>query len=198
MPRRGLERITVTEAARRLRLGGAVVIPTDTAYALAVDARNAAAVQQVKALKRRAANKPIALLAADLAHVRKFFFLAPVEQRLAKRYWPGPLTILLRPRAHRLAHRSLTPTGRIGVRVPRSAVARRLCRLVGAPLTATSANRSGARACYTVVDVRRLLGTTVPIVPARRLHRRPVSTVVAVTRGQLVVIRPGPITPHLA
>lgn len=196
MPRRDLERITVTAAARRLRRGGAVVIPTDTAYALAADARNAAAVEHVKALKRRAANKPIALLAADLKQVRGFFSLSPLEQRLAKRYWPGPLTVLARPRP-RLAHHALSRSGRIGVRVPRSAVAQRLCRLVGAPLTATSANRSGSRACYTVVAVRRSLGTAVPIIPARRLRRRPVSTVVAVKGGQLTVIRPGPITPRL-
>lgn len=185
-------------AAALLKSGQVVIVPTDTAYGLAADARNARAIATVKRLKGRATNKPIALIAADVTQVRRFFHLSPPAARLARQHWPGPLTLVLRPRSDRLAVRALSLTGRVGVRVPARAAARRLCTLVRAPLTATSANRSGFSQCYTVGTARRSLRLKLPALDAGPLPRRAPSTLVRVDGNRLTILRRGPITPTFA
>ncbi len=191
-----MTRLTLREAVGLLRAGQPVVIPTDTAYALAVDARQARAVQMVKRLKGRADTKPIALMAASLRQVSAFFVLTSREHELALRHWPGPLTLLLKPRAGKLAHRSLTLTRRIGVRVPRRALTRQLARRLGAPLTATSANRAHRPPCYTVRAVLRSLQRPVPALNIGPLPRRQVSTIAVVAGKTIMILRPGPIHPN--
>lgn len=185
----------VRRIADSIASGSIAIIPTDTAYGLAADARNARAIAAVKRLKRRAGTKPIAVIAADLAQVRGFFRLPKRALALARRHWPGPLTILLKPRARRLATRALSSNGWVGVRVPAREVARQICARVGAPLTATSANRTGAPECYTVITAMRSLRRSLPALDVGPLrHRRP-STVVRVTETSLAVLRPGPVRP---
>lgn len=188
----------VRRIASVIRQGGVAIVPTDTAYALAADARNAEAIAVIKRLKERAARKPIALIAADIAQVRRFFVLRGANARLARRYWPGPLTLLLRPLLRRLAVRALSPTSLIGVRVPARAATRRLCAIVGAPLTATSANRSGAGECYTARAARQSLRRSFHTLDAGRLRRRKPSTVVRVNGTHLTILRAGSVAPSLS
>jgi len=115
--------------------------PTESFYALGVNATDVEAVQELFRLKHREAGKPIALIAADIKQVKKYFFMSKVEEQLAEKYWPGALTILLTPKKS-IAARALGAK-KIGVRVPAHAGARRLAKKLGAPITATSANISG-------------------------------------------------------
>ena len=142
----------VARAAAAIRAGGVVALPTDTLYGLAVDPFNADAVQRLFALKGRTAGQALPLIAGNIAQVtRQLGPLAPRAQRLADRFWPGPLTLLVSvpqrttsPGAPAsLADAVSAGTGRVGVRVPAHAVARALCEAVGSVLTATSANLSG-------------------------------------------------------
>lgn len=190
-----MKRVTVREAARVLQSGGIAVIPTDTAYALAADARNLHAIQAVHRAKRRTSKKPIALISSSLRQVEHYFSLTAAERRLARRFWPGPLTLILRPRLRRLATRALASGTGVGVRVPKHRTARRLAAAIGAPITATSANRAGAPACYTGLAALRSLGMALPVVGGQRLPRRPVSTIIRVRRNRIVIVRPGPIHP---
>lgn len=187
----------VRRFADLLAAGGVAIIPTDTAYGLAADARNPRAIGSVKKLKGRIGSKPIAVIAADVAQVRRFFRLPKRAAALARRHWPGPLTILLKPRARKLATRALSPNGWVGVRVPARAAARQLCAKVGAPLTATSANRSGARECYTVSAALRSLRGALPALDVGPLRHRAPSTVVRVTGASLDIIRSGPVRPRI-
>ncbi|MDR1989259.1 MAG: Sua5/YciO/YrdC/YwlC family protein, partial [Acidobacteriaceae bacterium] len=129
----------IARGAAIVLAGGAVAIPTDTLYGLAVDPFNAAAVAALFAIKDRAAEKAIPLIAADHAQVQQWCgTLPPAGHRLAAQFWPGPLTLVLD------APVSIDPgiTGggtTVGIRVPAHVVARALCRAVGKPLTATSA-----------------------------------------------------------
>lgn len=187
MSDRGLEGI-----ADQLRAGGIAIVPTDTAYALAADATNVRAIRVVRRLKGRG-QKPIALLAADRAQVARFFNLSTAERRLARQFWPGPLTLVLTPRRAKLPVKALSPSGRVGVRVPTLAVARRLANLVSRPLTATSANRSGQGECYSVGAARRSLGVDVLAYDVGRLPKRKPSTVVELLGERVVVHRRGPV-----
>lgn len=186
--------------------------PTESFYALGADATNEKAIRELFRVKHREKNKPIALIAADLAQVKKFFVLSKAEERLAKKFWPGPLTILLTPkkiiaadalfgttptspsRFVRTGHPSSGRKGRyrIGVRVPNHAGARALAKQVGAPITATSANRSGQSPTKSFNKVKRefpgILG-----VPGRCGRLRKPSTVIEIVNRNVIILRPGAI-----
>ncbi|HKT79608.1 MAG TPA: L-threonylcarbamoyladenylate synthase [Vicinamibacterales bacterium] len=133
----------IEAAADAIRGGGLVIVPTDTLYGLAANPFDDQAVERVFAAKGRASNQALPLVASDLEQVEQHIgALALDARRLAVKFWPGPLTILL-PAPPSLAIAVSGGTGRVGVRVPNEPIARELCRVTGCPVTATSANRSG-------------------------------------------------------
>jgi L-threonylcarbamoyladenylate synthase len=131
------------QAVAVLRGGGVVAVPTDTLYGLAADPFNPDAVERVFALKGRAPDRPLPLVAADTVQVHQWIGrLSPLAARLAERFWPGPLTLVVAaPEA--LAPGVIGAPGTVGVRVPAHAVTRAICSAFGRPVTATSANASG-------------------------------------------------------
>jgi L-threonylcarbamoyladenylate synthase len=136
-------------AARLLASGGVAVIPTDTVYGIAAHPDHAAALERVIALKGRPTDKPVALLAADLAAVRAFgAALPPAAERLAAAFWPGALTLVLPCHGREE-----------GFRVPAHVWTRSLLAACGGVLRVTSANASGeapaASAGETLGDVGR-------------------------------------------
>lgn len=132
----------VERAAAALRAGGLLVYPTETLYALGGRALDATAAGRVREAKGRADDKALPLIAADLGQARTLVAAWPEEAaRLAARFWPGPLTLVLQ--ASPALPREVTAGGdTVGVRVPGRELPRALCRAAG-PLIATSANRSG-------------------------------------------------------
>ena len=118
-------------------------MPTDTLYGLAADPFSLAAVSRLFAVKGRAADRAVALVAADIAQViAQLGGLPPVARKLAMAYWPGPLTLLV-TRPPSLASELTGGSDQVGVRVPAHEVTRGLCRACRGLLTATSANISG-------------------------------------------------------
>ena len=184
----------VARAASVLRKGGLVAFPTDTLYALGADVSNPLAVRRVFAAKGRSLRSPIPLLVADLRMAIQLVGELPeAAVRLAERYWPGPLTLVLQaPRG--ICALLTAGTGRIGLRVPDAAVALALIRHFGSPVTGTSANRSGGNNPLDAHEVLRQLGDQVDLI----LDGGPVaegspSTVVDVTISPPVIVRQGPI-----
>jgi L-threonylcarbamoyladenylate synthase len=129
-------------AVAAIRAGLVVAYPTDTLYGLAADPRSAGAVDRVLALKGRDAAQTIALVAADIAQVDEIALLTPMARHVVKKWWPGPLTVLVRAKAG-LAPTTVGEGGLVGVRIPDHPVALALTRAFGHAVTATSANRSG-------------------------------------------------------
>src|SRR5262245_22719849 len=108
----------IDKAAEVIRAGGVVAFPTDTLYGLAADPFRAEAVQRVLLLKHRPADRALPLIAADIAQVTdRIGQLTPLGRRLAERFWPGPLTMLLSAPEPLRATIS-AGTGKVGVRVP--------------------------------------------------------------------------------
>jgi L-threonylcarbamoyladenylate synthase len=182
------------EVAAMIVAGAVVAIPTDTLYGLAVDPFNAAAVARVFAVKGRAGERALPLVAADRQQVTQCLgALPPLGVRLAERFWPGPLTLLLAAPVE-LAAEITGETGRVGVRVPGHAVTRVLCRLCNRPLTATSANLSGSPPCDRADDVEVSLGDRIDaIVDAGATAGGQASTIVDVTGPEPVLVRSGAI-----
>jgi L-threonylcarbamoyladenylate synthase len=157
------QRDALQEAAKWIRTGGLVALPTDTFYGLAADPFHAAAVARVFTVKGRMADRGLPLIAVDADQVvARLGPLPPAGRRLAERFWPGPLTLLV-PAPAALASGVTGGTGRVGVRVPAHRIARAICRGAGGPVTATSANRSGRPASADPGDVERTLGDDVDL-----------------------------------
>jgi L-threonylcarbamoyladenylate synthase len=182
------------EAVRAIRRGGLVAMPTDTLYGLGVDPFRADAVARVFDVKGRSAEKALPLLAADAAQVSEHIgTLPPLAARLASRFWPGPLTLLVAaPSA--LAAGVSGETGKVGIRVPAHRVARALCQACGVPLTATSANISGEAPSANPDEVARALGSRIDVlIDAGTAPGGPPSTIVDATGEEPVLVRAGAI-----
>lgn len=172
----------ITKAAKILKHEGVIVFPTDTAYAIGGIFNSPKVVKGVLKIKERTDEK-FTVVAADIRQVEKFFKLNKIARSLGKKYWPGPLSIAV--------------SKKYAVRVPDNGVARRLAKLAGAPLIASSANISGLAANYSIgallKNFRHKKNQPVLVINAGRLKKNPVSTIVAVKNNKIVVIRPGSI-----
>ncbi|HUT15579.1 MAG TPA: L-threonylcarbamoyladenylate synthase [Anaerolineae bacterium] len=183
---------SVRRAVEVLRRGEVVAFPTDTVYGLGAHHLIASAVEKLYVIKRRDRGKAIPLLIAgreDLAEVASQ--VPDVAWRLAERFWPGPVTIVL-PRAPGLLSVLTAGTGAVAVRMPDHGVASRLISMLGVPLAATSANLSGQTECVTVGEVLRVFGRRVELIlDGGRCPGGMASTVVDVAVDPPVVRRRG-------
>jgi L-threonylcarbamoyladenylate synthase len=187
--------MALEEAAALILAGEIVAVPTDTLYGLAADPFSAAAIARVFAAKGRTAERALALIAADLAQIEdQLGALPPDARRLAAAFWPGPLTLLM-PRPATMPEAVTGGLPQVGVRVPAHAVARGLCRASARPLTATSANISGAPAPANPDDVARTLSEVVALLlDAGPAPGGPPSTIVDVSAGEVRLVRPGAVS----
>ncbi|MFZ4429369.1 MAG: L-threonylcarbamoyladenylate synthase [Phycisphaerales bacterium] len=133
----------LAEAVERLQGGGLVAFPTETVYGLGADAFSDAAVEGVFRLKGRPGRNPLIVHVADVAMARTAVASWPLEaQRLAERYWPGPLTLVV-PKADIVPPRVTAGASTVAVRCPDHPLTLALLRAFGRPLVGPSANPSG-------------------------------------------------------
>ena len=179
-------------AVEVLRGGGVVAYPTDTVYGLAADPRRSDAVRQVFDLKGRRETSALTLIAADVEQASEVAMMDATAAALARRWWPGPLTIVA-PAHDGLAPETLAGGTTIGVRVPRSDVARAIARAFGFCITATSANRSGSPALADPRMILEALPHVAAIVDAGAAIGGAPSTIVEVADGQVRLVRDGAV-----
>lgn len=181
------------EVVELLAGGGVVALPTDTFYGLAADSRNAAGITRVLQLKGRSPEHPLLLLVPDCAAARQ---LAPAADErledLADIFWPGPLTLVL-PTTGDLSSALVGPTRGVAVRVPDATVPRQVARALGAPITGTSANLTGARPAIAAADIQLDTGLLSGVVDGGPAPGGAASTVVDLTGTLARVIRGGAI-----
>ncbi|MBI2551606.1 threonylcarbamoyl-AMP synthase [Candidatus Uhrbacteria bacterium] len=170
----------IRDAVSLLRLGGVIAFPTESSYGLGADATNTQAVRAVFELKRRPAEKSFPLIVSSLTMAQRFGIFSPRLLHLAKRFWPGPLTIILPARQPTLLASSLIGAdGTIALRVSSHPLARSLARQLKKPIVATSANLAGERPCFSVEEIRAQLGLGEgQILDGGRLEERVASTMV--------------------
>lgn len=130
------------EAADYLRRGHAIIFPTDTLYALGVDALNESAIKRFFALKRRPANKPVPLFIRDMKMARELAFIDKRQEDILNRLWPGPVTFVLNKR-DKVSTLLSAQSDKIGLRVPDNKFCQTLINIFGKPITSSSANISG-------------------------------------------------------
>ena len=177
-----------------LRKGDVVALPTDTFYGLAVDPVNLHAVEQIYQIKTRQRHKPLSLLISGLAQA---YTLArdtdPLLDKLADRFWPGPLTIIVRA-GTKLPLRSTANTGNVALRVPAAEIPRAIVTRLGRPVTATSANLRDAAECTDAISLEVQLGHLLPMIVDGGISGGDVpTTIVNLTERGWEILREGAI-----
>ena len=190
--------MNIHAAARRLRAGEVVAFPTETVYGLGADAMNARAVARIFDLKGRPADHPVIVHLEDAGDLDRWAVdIAAAARSLAGKFWPGPLTLILRKAPH-------VPAGvtggqdTVGLRVP-SGVAHELIRVfngLGARggIAAPSANRFGHVSPTTAQHVRDEFGPDLPILDGGACEVGLESTIVDLSRRDPALMRPGRIS----
>ncbi len=180
------------EAAGFIRRGELAAFPTETVYGLGADAFNAAAVQAIFSAKGRPSDNPLIVHVARREDIEALAEEVPeAARRLAVRFTPGPLTLIL-PRRSSVPDAVTAGLSTVGVRVPRHPVAHAFLKACGTPVAAPSANRSGRPSPTTWEAVREDLGGRIPcLLRGDRTEMGLESTVVDCTRAPLTVLRAG-------
>jgi L-threonylcarbamoyladenylate synthase len=185
----------IARAAAFLREGRLVAFPTETVYGLGADATNLRAVSAIFAAKERPASDPLIVHIADLNQLASVVAATPpLALRLAKRFWPGPLTLVL-PRAETIPLTVTAGGPTVGVRMPASVVAQKLVRSAGVPVAAPSANRfmrtSPTTAAHVLADLDGRIDCVLDGGPCAVGVE---STVLDLTTSPPRILRPGAVT----
>jgi len=186
----------VRYVADQIKAGHVLGMPTDTFYGLAADPFNLRAVDRVYDIKSRSRHKPLSLLIESVDQAEELARPLPEGfYKLARKFWPGPLTIIVQA-ASRLPLKVTANTGNVALRVPSATIPIAVIKSAGIPITATSANLSGAVECTTAEQVRDQLQERISIIVDGGTSPRDIaSTIVDLSadNGDWRVIREGAI-----
>ncbi|MBZ2186642.1 MAG: threonylcarbamoyl-AMP synthase [Bryobacter sp.] len=184
---------SIRRAADVIRRGGVVAIPSDSLYVLVADPFNLAAVGKVFAAKGREATRSLPLMVNDVLMVEELTTeLTKRFQVLARRFWPGPLTIIV-PASAKVPLKLTGNTGRLALRQSRSAVGNALLEMIGMPMIATSANVSGMPTCRAGIDVFGTMDGSVDLVLDGGMCMGLGATTIDITEPYWRVIKEGAI-----
>jgi L-threonylcarbamoyladenylate synthase len=181
----------IEKGVKILHKGGVVAFPTDTVYGLGADAFNSTAVEKIYEIKNRPKHQKLPLLIADVGSLTTLAKPIPeIARFLARRFWPGGLTLVL-PKADTLpAYLASGPS--IAVRVPDHPVCLALIQQLESPIIGTSANISGQPAALTAEEVGKQLGGKIDfIINGGKCPGGKESTVVDATRDLPIILRQG-------
>lgn len=200
-----MEIISVEEAKKSqwekvvavLKKGGLIIYPTDTCYGLGAEATNPVAIDRLMAFKGEREGKPVAVAASDLVMAKEYVFLSPAARALAKKYLPGPLTLVCQSK-HKTDPRLESDQKTLGIRVPNTPLVLAIIAALGKPITTTSANISGGASPYSRFSweketPRERQALVDLFLDAGELPFSPPSTVVDVSGEKIKVIRQGAI-----
>jgi len=181
------------EVSHVVRNGGVIVYPTDTVYGLGCDPFNVNAVERIYRIKIRS-NKPLPILASSLDDVEKIAILDRHALKIAKKFWPGPLTLIL-PQKRVLPDIITLGLSSVGVRIPGNTLTLQIIRASGGLLVGTSANITGEKPAFHGVEALKSMGGMVDLI----IDQGPIgcnmpSTVVDLTTSPPKLLREGPIS----
>ncbi len=183
---------SIEKAAETIKSGGLVIYPTETSYGIAADASNEKAVKEVFKVKKRLRSKPIPVIINSIENMKNYGFLDEKSEFIAKKFMPGPLTLIIDKK--KVIPDILNPK-EVAFRVSSHPIALKLSKVVGRPITATSANLSGRPPLYKIEDVKKQFEGKVDIIlDYGDLSEVKSSTIIDLRGGNIKIIRKGPIT----
>ena len=183
-------------ASKLIKEGRLVAFPTETVYGLGANGLDAKAVARIFEAKRRPSFDPLILHIASIDELETVFLkpISPLILRLAQKYWPGPLTIVA-PKTQKVPDIVTAGLNTVGVRMPSHPVAQKLIRQAGVPVAAPSANLFGRLSPTEAEHVKQQLTGVDYLLEGGKTNVGIESTIVAVTKNGIEILRPGAITP---
>jgi L-threonylcarbamoyladenylate synthase len=182
----------IISAAAIVSRGGVIAYPTETIYGLGVDATNDQAIRRIFEIKGRDFANPISLIIGNPKDIYPLVRKIPeTAQKLMDAFWPGPLTIVFEA-ADSVSPLLTAKTGKIGIRLSSHNMARKIAQKAGKPLTATSANLSGAPECTDADQVIRQIGDQIDAVVALgKTGGMLASTIIDAVSEPMIILRQG-------
>lgn len=185
-------------AVRVLKAGGVIAYPTETSYGLGCDPRNAKAVRRIFQIKGRGQSRAVLLVASSIDQVKRVAVLKGPALKLARKHWPGALTLVLPFKRGARLSRSVVKGREVAIRVSSSPLVKKLTRQFGFPIVSTSANRSGSKPAFSGIGVCRAFHYSKYkpdfVLNAGKLPKRKPSTVARVKKdGTVEILREGAI-----
>lgn len=182
----------IRDAAAFVSRGGIIAYPTETVYGLGVDATNDQAIRRIFEIKGRNFNNPISVVIGHLQDVYPLVRnVTDSARKLMDAFWPGPLTIIFEA-SDRISPLLTANTGKIGIRLSGNDIARGIAEKTGKPLTATSANLSGASECANADQVIRQIGDKIDAVVDVGITKiGMLSTIIDASCAPARILRPG-------
>ena len=183
------------EAARCIRDGGVILYPTDTIYGIGCDASNEKAVEKIFEIKKRSASNPVLMLASSVPMVESLVEeISPQAFRLMNKFWPGPLTLLFKPKK-KMPKLLIPENNKIGIRIPANQFCLYMIEQCNTPVVSTSANLSGIQTSGKISELKKIFFGKVDLIIDRGdLENITPSTIVDVTSESVIVVREGVIT----
>ena len=183
-------------AATVIREGGVAIYPTETVYGLGCAPSDPDATKRILQIKQRA-DKPLPLICSSIEVARKIVQFNTTAEKLAEKFWPGPLMLVLPKKMDYPIYVTLGKKT-LGIRVPGSEVSRRLARLSAGVIVSTSANKSGGNPPLTAQEAINQIGKEVDVVVdgGPCLGKLP-STVLDLSGSEMWIVRSGPITGNM-
>ena len=185
----------IDKAVATLKRGGLVAFPTETVYGLGADASNPAALSRLYSAKGRPAAHPVIVHLAEMTQLAQWARdVTPIAHKLARQFWPGPLTMLLK-RAPGVGNAVTGGQDTVGIRIPSHALAHALLQKFGGGVAAPSANRFGRVSATLAAHVRQEFGDAVDLILDGGASDVGIeSTIVDVSGAAPVLLRPGHIS----
>lgn len=175
----------IEQAAKVIKTDGILIYPTDTCYGIAVNPRKSTNLEKLVRIKKRPKEKRFSWIFRDLVQIKKYCQIFKQDEKILKKYFPGPFTFILTAK-----NRKKT----IGARIPNFSFTQLLAERLNFPYTATSANISSHNNCYSFGELKKQFGKFEGIdlvIDAGRLPRRKTSTVVDLTNKKPKILRQG-------
>ncbi len=187
----------IENAKKLLRSGELVIFPTETVYGLGGNANDKKAIKRIYNIKKRPANNPIICHFESLNEIKKDFHLSKLEEILAKKLWPGPVTLILRKKAKsKISQLVSNKSSYIGCRIPKNKIALQLLKNLNFPVAAPSANFSERTSVTKFEDLDKNLIKKIFTIKGKQSKLGLESTVIKVNKNSIEVLRLGSITPN--
>ncbi len=188
---------TIENAKKLLRSGELVIFPTETVYGLGGNANDKNAIKRIYNIKKRPANNPIICHFESLEEIKKDFHLSRLEEILAKKLWPGPITLILRKKAKsKISQLVSNKSSYIGCRIPKNKIALQLLKSLNFPVAAPSANLSERTSVTKFEDLDKNLIKKIFTIKGKQSKLGLESTVIKVKKNSIEILRLGSITPN--
>ncbi len=181
--------MNLEQAAQELEKGNIIVYPTETSYALGVDATNSEAVEKIFNIKKRDKGKALSIIVSSIEMIEKYAVINDNARKLVAKLMPGPLTLVV-PVKKRTLPENLCKDS-VAFRISSNKIANEICSKLGKPITATSANLSGNEPIYNIEEVRKQFPNLL-VIDTGNLPKNKVSTVYNTISKK--VLRKGPVS----